>query len=105
MRVSSSIHHAAIHEPLQNKNISEHCVVVLFDGRVIRPAIAGEAYPNCGVYSGRTGGPVAGGPSVYGGIAAGCMRKPKPGEHWTGVPPDCVYEGTALPAPPFQVSL
>ena len=66
---------------------------------------AWESYPNCALYSGAEGGPVAGGDSVYGGIAPGCNRKPKPGETWTGVPPDCVYEGHALPATPFQIEL
>ena len=72
---------------------------------------AWESYPNCGLYSGggaageNSSGPVAGGPSVYGGIAAGCQRKPLPGESWTGVPPDCVYQGKALPALPFEVEL
>ena len=66
---------------------------------------AWESYPNCGLYSGVDGGPVAGGNSVYGGIAPGCNRKPMPGETWTGVPPDCVYKGSALPVTPFQIDL
>ena len=48
---------------------------------------------------------MAGGNSVYGGIAPGCNRKPMPGETWTGVPPDCVYKGSAVPVTPFQIDL
>ena len=65
---------------------------------------AWEGYPNCGLYN-APGGPVAGAANPKGGVDERCMRKPLPNESWTGVPPDCVYTGDALPAAPVHVSV
>ena len=103
------VRHAANATTILGSTVTLHLPPTSAATAVSAVRYAWESYPNCGLYSGGAGesssGPVAGGPSVYGGIAVGCQRKPLPGESWTGVPPDCVYQGKALPALPFEVEL